>query len=337
MRIAIVHDRIAAAAAPDVADVLVQAAAIDQALVRLGHTTVCLGCDLDLTKIRRRLEAAGAEMVVNLMESIEGHGRLIHLVPFLLDVLGLPYTGVGAEAMLLTSNKLLAKEWLAAAGIPTPPWVTADQVRLTDPLPTTWIIKSVWEHASIGLGEHSLVGSTDPAIVQEMLPARAGALGGVCFAEGFVAGREFNLSLLAGAAGPQVLPPAEIIFEGFSEVQPKIVDYRAKWEEDSYAYQHTPRCFDFAADDQPLLQSLTDLARRCWECFGLAGYARVDFRVDAEGHPWVLEVNANPCLSPDAGFAAALERAGIAFDEAVGRLVADAERRFMKAAGGVKM
>jgi D-alanine-D-alanine ligase len=333
MHIAIIYDQVTDGAAPDVTDVLAQAAAIDQALSRRGHTTVHLGCDLDLARIRRRLEGAGAEMVVNLVESIEGHGRLIHLVPFLLDALGLPYTGVGAEAMLLTSNKLLAKERLAAAGIPTPPWITADQLRLADQRPATWIIKSVWEHASIGLDEHCLVESSAPAAVQQLLPARAGALGGVCFAEGFVAGREFNLSLLAGAAGPQVLPPAEILFVGFAADQPKIVDYRAKWEEDSYAYHHTPRCFDFAAADRPLLQSLTDLARRCWECFGLAGYARVDFRVDAAGRPWVLEVNANPCLSPDAGFAAALERADIAFDEAIARLVADAKRRCLKGAG----
>ena len=49
----------------------------------------------------------------------------------------------------------------------------------------------------------------------------------------------------------------------------------------------------------------------------------MDFRIDAAGAPWILEVNANPCLSPDAGFSAALERAGIPFGEAVRRIVAD--------------
>jgi D-alanine-D-alanine ligase len=55
--------------------------------------------------------------------------------------------------------------------------------------------------------------------------------------------------------------------------------------------------------------------------FGLRGYARVDFRVDEDGRPWILEINANPCLSPDAGFAAALERAGIGFDQAIQRIL----------------
>jgi D-alanine-D-alanine ligase len=70
-----------------------------------------------------------------------------------------------------------------------------------------------------------------------------------------------------------------------------------------------------------------DIALACWRLFGLDGYARVDFRVDEHGDPWVLEVNANPCLSPDAGFAAALAEAGIEYRAAVAGLVDDALRR----------
>ena len=66
---------------------------------------------------------------------------------------------------------------------------------------------------------------------------------------------------------------------------------------------------------------------RCWQLFALDGYARVDFRVDGSGMLYVLEINANPCLSPDAGFAAALEQAGIGFGEAIGWLMADAAAR----------
>jgi D-alanine-D-alanine ligase len=66
------------------------------------------------------------------------------------------------------------------------------------------------------------------------------------------------------------------------------------------------------------------VALKCWQVFQLRGYARVDFRVDAAGIPWVLEVNANPCISPDAGFAAALEQAGIAYADGIGRIVSTA-------------
>jgi D-alanine-D-alanine ligase len=71
------------------------------------------------------------------------------------------------------------------------------------------------------------------------------------------------------------------------------------------------------------LAELGELARTCWTLFGLRGYARVDFRLDACGKPWILEVNSNPCLSPDAGFAAAVERASISFEEAVRRILDD--------------
>ena len=59
----------------------------------------------------------------------------------------------------------------------------------------------------------------------------------------------------------------------------------------------------------------------------IAGYCRVDFRVDHECRPWILEVNANPCLSPDAGFAAAVSQAGITYTDAVSKIIADAVYR----------
>ena len=178
------------------------------------------------------------------------------------------------------------------------------------------------KHASIGLDENSIVEDCRPEAVFPLLRSRAARLGGACFAERFIAGREFNLSLLAGPCGPDVLPPAEILFEGFSQAMPRIVDYRAKWDQDAFEYHHTPRRFDFNATDRRLLQRLKDLSIQCWRHFGLNGYARVDFRVDPAGQPWVLEINANPCLSTDAGFAAALERAGIAYNDAIARIVA---------------
>jgi len=144
-------------------------------------------------------------------------------------------------------------------------------------------------------------------------------LGIPLFAEGYVEGREFNLSLLAG----EVLPPAEIRFEGFPAGQPKMVDYRAKWDEESAEYRHTVRSFAFSPADAPLLEELAAIARRCWQAFGLRGYARVDFRVDPRGHPWVLEVNTNPCISPDGGFVAAASRAGLDLPALVGRILAD--------------
>jgi D-alanine-D-alanine ligase len=129
------------------------------------------------------------------------------------------------------------------------------------------------------------------------------------------------VALLAGPDGVEVLPPAEIDFSAFPPEKPRIVGHRAKWDENSFEYNHTPRTFDFHEADRPLLDEISGLSQKCWELFSLRGWARVDFRVDTEGRPWILEINTNPCLSPDAGFFAALARAGIPFDEAIQRIV----------------
>jgi D-alanine-D-alanine ligase len=331
MHIAVIHDTVGDADAPDAQDVLAQADAVAEALTSLGHTHFRMEITLDLASAVRALVDRQADLVFNLVESIGGQGRLIHLLPYCLDAIPLPYTGAPAQAMLLTSNKTMAKQWMAASGITTPAWVgpypgdegkagcgSADR--------RTWIVKSVWEHASIGLGPESIIENADPAKAYAALADHAPALGGTCFAEAFVDGREFNLSLLAGPKGPEVLPPAEIIFDGYTTDMPRIVDYRAKWDEDAYEFHHTPRRFDFDPGDMGLLERLKATALACWHEFGLAGFARVDFRVAADGTPLVLEINANPCIAPDAGFAAALKRAGIAFEDAVVRIIADSCR-----------
>jgi D-alanine-D-alanine ligase len=337
MRVTIVHNAVADGAAPDERDVLVQAEAVKASLRALGHEPVTLPCTLDLSEVKRRLTDLRPDLVFNIVESLDGKGRLIHVIPFLLDALNVPYTGACAEAMCLTSHKVLAKQRLAAAHLPTPPWIGPwpDDVSnlppaAVDPAETPdgkWIVKSVWEHASIGLDEKTplLCDHADGAATQ--LRERAPRLGGACFAERFIDGREFNLALLAAPGGPQVLPPAEILFEGYADQALKIVGYRAKWDSDSYEFHHTPRRFDFPPEDAALLARLRDLALQCWRLFGLNGYARVDFRIDAAGRPWILEINANPCLSPDAGFAAALDASGISYTGAIDRILTDAQRR----------
>jgi len=255
-----------------------------------------------------------------------------------MDAMGIAYTGACAEAIQLTSHKILAKERLHALGLPTPDWIgpcpqdLPAVSRIAIPAAGEaghWIVKSLWEHASIGLDETSVVRCDRADQVPEALQARTQTLGGAWFAERFVEGREFNLSLLAGPGGPDVLRPAEILFEGYPPGALRIVGYRAKWDADSYEYHHTPRRFRFPSEDAILLDQLQDLALRCWQGFGLKGYARVDFRVDAAGRPWILEINANPCLSPDAGFAAALEASGIRYASAVERILTDARKRFV--------
>jgi D-alanine-D-alanine ligase len=322
MNIVLLHDQITPNPAADEKDVLVQMDAVGAALAELGHESKRLECTLDLNATGRRLRELRPHIVFNFVESLNGQGRLIHLAPALLESLGLAFTGCPSAAVFTTSNKIVAKQLLAGAYLTTPTWYGESDLQrgAGGPFePGRYILKSVWEHASIGLDEDSIVDAADAPSLLEALRARTPRLGGEGFAELFVDGREFNLSMLAG----QVLPAAEIVFEGYEPARPRMVGYRAKWEESSFEYQHTPRRFDFPEGDQPLLRHLVSMAEECWRVFSLRGYARVDFRVDESGSPWILEVNSNPCLSPDAGFAAAVARSGMTYAQAIERILDD--------------
>lgn len=337
MKIAILHNAVTDDDSAAARDVLVQVAAVEDACQALGHVVSRLECTLNLEAVEQALTDSRPDVVFNLVESLAESDRLAHLAPALLESLDIPYTGNPAAVLLLSNDKPLTKDRLRAAGLPTPDWVslaTCTRQKLAPP----YIIKAVWEHASIGIDDHAIITTGDGSTLPGQLESRSRQLGGECFAERFVAGREFNLSLLEGPGGVELLPAAEIDFSAFPEDKPRIVGYDAKWSENTFEFAHTPRRFEFAAADAPLLEQLRTIALDAWRLLGLRGYARVDFRVDEAGQPWILELNTNPCLSPDAGFAAALTRAGIPFEQAVERLLAVAmavwDKPFLRALKG---
>ncbi len=382
MRVAVLHNAVPEDAPLEDQDTLVQVRAVVETLTRLGHEPATVSCTLDLAALHDGLLRLRPDVVFNLVESLAGADSLGYLPSAVLDVLGLRYTGSRTEALFLTTHKLLAKQQLRQAGLPTPAWMESQKtihegheghadiqaslkgkvgVESCSPGPqssdtslfslspsppsylshsshpsshswiingvfsssSSWIIKGVWDQGSRGLDDEAVLRDVDPAELQCRLTERAARSGRPCFAEQFVEGREFNLSVLAGPAGPRLLSPAEIDFSAFPPGKPRIVGHRAKWQADSFEFNHTPRRFDFPPTDAPLLDHLRSLAEQCWTLFGLRGWARVDFRVDAAGQPLILEINANPCLSPDAGFAAALGQACIPFDQAIQRILED--------------
>ncbi len=334
MLVVILHNAVLPSDSTADQDVLVQVDVVSQALDRLGHRWSTLPCTLDLGAARDRLRELRPDVVFNLVESLGGSDWLAHVAAGLLDTLGVPYTGAPTEAIFLSNHKLLTKQRLREAGLPTPGWIGPD-ARRSSRLPQgddepafqpgdRYLLKTVCEHASFGLDEENIVRAEDRGALRVLLHAHAGRVERPCFAERFIEGREFNLSLLAGAQGPEVLPPAEIDFSAFPPGKPRIVGQRAKWQAESFEFRGTPSRFDFPPSDQPLLDQLRGQAEGCWAVIGLAGYGRVDFRVDGAGQPWILEVNTNPCLSPDAGFAAALAHHAIAFETAIQRILDDA-------------
>jgi D-alanine-D-alanine ligase len=326
MKIVLLHDAVGGSSRTDELDVLDQVTAVGKTLREMGHTTANLPATLDLLALRRQLIEARPDLVFNLVEALGGIGRLIYLAPALLDALNIPYAGANTEAMFLTSNKLLTKQLLAAHGVDTPAWF--DPARSSHFEGGRYIIKSVWEEASVGLDEDSVGDFADASALSDDIRHRLPSLGGCAFAEQFIEGREFNIALLSTTdGGVQVLPPAEIDFSDYAPGKVRVVGYKAKWDEGSFEYSHTPRRFDFPPADRQLLDSITRICKRCWDLFDLCGWVRVDFRVDAAGRPFVLEINANPCLTPEAGFHAATVRAGLPYTEVMNRIIGAALAR----------
>lgn len=322
-KVVILHAEIPPEAPPDERDTLIQAGAVAEALEKLGFTPVLVPFGLDLADARARLSAISPAFVFNLVEAVDGRDRFIHLAPALLDSMGLSYTGSSTEAVFLTSGKVLSKRLMRSFGLPTPAFIAGGEQADASFQPGPYIIKSVWDHASVGIGDDSIVSAENRAQLLSHIARRSPLHRDACFAEAYIDGREFNLSLLAGPGGPVVLPHAEILFQNYPPDKPRIVDYRAKWLEGSFEYENTPRSFDFPPSDGPLLARLESLALAAFGAFRMRGYARVDFRVDRDANPWILEINANPCLTPDGGFTAAAQRAGLSYEAMIHRIIGD--------------
>ena len=325
-KVAILHGAVPHDAPPDDQDTLVQVEAVSGALTRLGWTPEPLPVTLDLAAMVLGLEEMSPAVVFNLVESIGGVVRHLHLPTAVMDAMGLPYTGCGTEALFETTDKLMTKRRLRDAGIATPNWFAEG-----DPdngLSGGMIVKPVAEDSSIGIDAGSVVANA-AAARRRMAEMRA-RRGGRYFAEAFLDGREFNIAMIElpgrAADDPLVLPAGELCFIAFPPDLPRIADYTAKWDATSHGYSHTPIRLGIPPEDAGLVQKMKETAQTCWRLFGLSGYARMDFRCDESGKPYVLEINPNPALSHDTGLTRMLQRAGMSFDQGIDAIVRSALR-----------
>jgi D-alanine-D-alanine ligase len=288
-------------------------------LAELGYNPHRVVFSLDINSSIEKLKSIKPDFVFNHVESIAGKDELLYFSPAILDMLNIPYTGAGLEAMFITTNKPLTKKRLREIKVNTADWYNLDE---TDRLDRNkkYILKPLWNEGSLGLDEDCVFTGSDRSFIEKIKNIKNR---NSHFIEEFIEGREFNISVLGGKVEAEVLPPAEIIFRGYPEGKPRMVGYNAKWNKDSYEYNNTPRNFTFVERDKHLLDNLRKICADCWREFGLKGYARVDFRVDKNNVPYVLEINANPCISPDAGFVAASEMAGLTYRAMIKRIIDD--------------
>lgn len=317
MKVALVYSG-AADDSADNQDTLVQLEEISAILKSLNIETYELAFNESVGEVERDLLRIKPDFVFNLVETLNGTDSLIYLAAALYEMMEIPYTGCNAISLALLASKIRQKKMLLHAGLPTADFIYDESE--TDFSGGPWIVKSDSEHASVGMNSDSVVQTVAEA--KQKIEQKKLAFGGEWFAERFIDGREFNLSLLPTKNGKlRVLPPAEICFVNFPKDKPKIVDYAAKWDADSDVYQATQRSFEFAPNDQNLLLKLESMCHQCWHIFGLNGAARIDFRIDPNGNPWILEINANPCLSSDAGFMVATEKAKLSAQDVIKSLM----------------
>jgi len=293
-----------AAAGADALAVRASAEAIRDALRVAGHRAELMGMwGKDVAEVVTKLERDRPDLVFNLCESLNGIARNEIAVPALLDLLGFAYTGGDAMALACALFKPRTKDVLLGRGISTPPYRVianpADLARVAaEALDYPWFVKLANEDASVGITADNVV--RDAAGLATRVRQLLAEFGEPLLLERYVEGREVNVTLLGSGDNVIMLPLHEIDFAAMPAGRPHIVSYAAKWDENHVDYVGT-KPVPLRDADAALVARIAATARAAWDAVGLRDYGRVDLRVDAAGTPWVIDVNPNCDISPDAG------------------------------------
>jgi D-alanine-D-alanine ligase len=296
------------------------------ALKRQGWTLSVLGVHGDLKKLIAGLSRRKPDMVFNLMEMF---GRNIFGdvgVAGLLELLNLPYTGVGPGECYLQQDKLLTKKLLAYEGILYPHFAvfprnagfeTGGKLRM--PL----FVKPLRADASIGIDGNSLV--ENPTELMKRVVAIQEKVHDSALAEEYIEGREFYVGIL-GNEDPVAFPPIEVDFSGLPQGKPHVLDTRAKWDKDSPEYKGTRTVVADVPDT--LRAQLHQVSLAAYRALRVRDYGRVDLRMAATGEIYVIEVNANCYLEQSSEFATSAAAAGLDYPGLLNKIIDLARERF---------
>lgn len=327
------YEHIAGAASADAVSVRNAAEAVRDALRDAGHRAELVGMwGKDVPEVMAALDRQRPDLVFNLCESLGGIARNEIAVPALLDLLGLAYTGGDAMALGLSLYKPRTKDVLIGRGVTTPPYrVVGNAAELervaAEALDYPWFIKLANEDASVGITEANV--ARDAAGLVTRCKQLLAEFGEPLLIERYVDGREVNVTLLGSGDAVVVLPLHEIDFAAMPAGRPHIVSYAAKWDEAHVDYAGT-KPVPLRAADPGLADRVIATARAAWDAVGLRDYGRVDLRIDPAGTPWVIDVNPNCDISPDAGVHRAAMAHGWNYSQLIGRI---AELAYQRARG----
>jgi D-alanine-D-alanine ligase len=278
-----------------------------EAVKSLGYKTTLIPLQRSLLNFLNRIKEDAPELVINLCEGYYGRPQWESNVAGIFELLGLAFTGNDSKTLAICQDKHKAKAVLRSRSLPTAAaelMLSADQpCDLKFPM----IVKPNNEDASLGIYPESVVHDEESfrrQVKRVLENYRQPAL-----VEPYIDGREFNVSVMQNESVVP-LPVSEIDFSEMPKGAPKICSYEAKWFEDHPLYQKTPPVCPAPIEDD-LRQKLQGMAADAFRTMGCRDYARVDFRMDAKGRVFILEVNPNPDISLNAGYARALKAANI--------------------------
>ena len=213
---------------------------------------------------------------------LHGRGGEDGQVQAILDWQGIPYTGSGVLACALAMDKVLTKRVWQASGLPVQPDVVIDVATTYDELVLTlsarqFAIKPALEGSSVGVSR--VTSQAELAAAYQ----KAGGIREKVMAEPWVAGRELTYPVVGGRvlSGIEVTASAAHLF----------YDYDAKYLAEDTRYLCPPP-IDAALDGK-----IRELTRRAFDVIGAKGWARVDFILDGDNRPWLLEINMVPGMT----------------------------------------
>jgi len=290
-------------------------------LRQCGHEVRPLGIGDSLVELRTMIHDWKPQVCFNLLEEFGGVVTYDQHVVAYLELLRQPYTGCNPRGMMLSRNKVLTKQILAYHRIPTPQFAVFRRgraIRIPARLRYPLFVKSATEDASLGISQASLV--EDPARLRERIEFIHEHTASDALVEEFIEGRELYVAML-GNERVRTLTPWEFIFGELKDGRAAIATRKAKWDR---AYQERHKITSCKALDLPagLAERLDRQARRIYRALHMSGYARMDFRLRADGTAFALEANANPNLAAEEDFSDAALHDGIDYPSLLERIIA---------------
>ena len=286
----------------------------------MGHTPVRVGTAFDL---RDRLgDGLALDAAINIAEGARSRNREAY-APILLEMAGIPCLGSDALTLSVTLDKAWTKDLVAAADVPTPPHRVFGEGAGIDQgdLPAfPLFVKPRYEGTSKGITPQSRV--EDAAALRDEVDRVTTTYEQDAVVEGFVeGGGEFTVAVV-GHDPPEALPVLQRAVEPSTGIGVHALEHRgAPSAESDWAY-------DLTGTLEPDLEDrLQALALRVFDTLDCRDFARADFRVDADGQPWFLEVNPLPTFAPDDTFAIIAEIMGRKYVEYLAEVFEQGLRR----------